>query len=233
MSVPPEIDDRQQVVLHALRRRSRSSPAPAGCRSRTSCAARRARSPCAAPAPIFSSASMYLADVPKCGHAARRRRSRTAPCRASDERRAVVEQQRRAGGEPGHQPVPHHPAAGGEVEQAVAGLQVAVQQVLLQVLQQRAAGAVHDALRHAGRAGGVEDVERMVERQARRTRAAAARSGAMNASSATAPRDGREVAARRGSQVGHDHDALDATAARATISATLVERSAAACRCSQ
>ena len=84
---------------------------------------------------------------------------------AVDERRAVVEQQRRAGRQPGHQPVPHHPAAGREVEQAVAGLEVAVQQMLLQVLQQRAAGAVHDALRHAGGARRVQDVQRMVERQ--------------------------------------------------------------------
>jgi hypothetical protein len=40
---------------------------------------------------------------------------------AADEGRAVVEQQRGAGGQAGDQPVPHHPAAGGEVEQAVAG----------------------------------------------------------------------------------------------------------------
>ena len=86
---------------------------------------------------------------------------------AVDERRAVVQQQRRAGREARHEPVPHHPAAGREVEQAVAGLHVAVQQVLLQVLQQRAAGAVHDALRHAGRARRVQDVERMIERQPR------------------------------------------------------------------
>ena len=37
------------------------------------------------------------------------------------EGRAVVEQQRRARGEARDQPVPHHPAAGGEVEHAVAG----------------------------------------------------------------------------------------------------------------
>ena len=84
---------------------------------------------------------------------------------AADEGRAVVEQQRRAGGEARDKPVPHHPAAGSEVEQPVARLHVAVQLVLLQVLQQGAARAVHDALRHAGGAGGVHDVERMVERQ--------------------------------------------------------------------
>ena len=35
----------------------------------------------------------------------------------------------------GHQPVPHHPAAGGEVEEPVARAHVAVQLVFLQVLQ--------------------------------------------------------------------------------------------------
>src|SRR5687767_15248773 len=40
--------------------------------------------------------------------------------------------------------------------------------VLLQVLDERAAGAVHDALGDAGGPGGIEDVERMVERQGRK-----------------------------------------------------------------
>ena len=40
-----------------------------------------------------------------------------------------------------------------------------MQPVLLQVLEQRAAGAMHDAFRRAGRAGGEQDVERMVEGQ--------------------------------------------------------------------
>ncbi len=85
---------------------------------------------------------------------------------AVDEGRPVVEQQRRARAEARGEPVPHHPAAGREIEQPVAGLEVAVQQVLLQVLQQRAAGAVDDALRNAGRSRREENVERMVERQA-------------------------------------------------------------------
>jgi hypothetical protein len=38
--------------------------------------------------------------------------------------------------------------------------------MFLQVLHERAAGAVHDALGHARRAGRIEDVQRMVERQA-------------------------------------------------------------------
>ena len=40
-----------------------------------------------------------------------------------------------------------------------------MQPVLLQVLQQRAAGAVHDAFGNAGRAGGKQDVDRVIERQ--------------------------------------------------------------------
>jgi len=59
----------------------------------------------------------------------------------------------------------HHPAAGREVEQAVAGLQVGVQPVFLQVLQQRAARAVDDALRDAGRPARVQHVQRLVEWQ--------------------------------------------------------------------
>ena len=35
-------------------------------------------------------------------------------------RRAIVEQQPRLRRQPRHEPVPHHPAAGGEVEESVA-----------------------------------------------------------------------------------------------------------------
>ena len=70
-------------------------------------------------------------------------------------------------GQARNQPVPHHPAAGGEVEHPVAAVSGRVQLVFLQVLQQRAAGAVHDAFRRAGGARGEQDVERMVERQLR------------------------------------------------------------------
>src|SRR3954465_2899987 len=54
---------------------------------------------------------------------------------AIHERRAVVEQERRAGCEAAHQPVPHHPAERSEVEQAIAGAYIALQPMLLQVLQ--------------------------------------------------------------------------------------------------
>ena len=53
--------------------------------------------------------------------------------------RTVVEQQRRTRGEAGDQPVPHHPAAGGEVEQPVGGLCVGIQHMLGQMLEQDAA----------------------------------------------------------------------------------------------
>ena len=82
-----------------------------------------------------------------------------------EEGRAVVEHQRRAAGQAGDQPVPHHPAQRREIELAVAMLHVAMQLVLDQVLDQRAAGAVHDALGHAGGTRGIHDVQRVVEGQ--------------------------------------------------------------------
>ena len=87
---------------------------------------------------------------------------------AVDERRAVEQHQRCPRGQAGHEPVPHHPATRREVEQAVAGLQVAVQQVLLDVLEQRAACAVDDAFGDARRARRIQDVDGMVERQTRK-----------------------------------------------------------------
>ena len=79
------------------------------------------------------------------------------------EGRAVVEQQRRLRRQGRDQPVPHHPAAGGEIEHPVVAADVAMQPLFLQMLQQGAAGPVHDAFRHAGGAAGKHDVERRVE----------------------------------------------------------------------
>ena len=62
---------------------------------------------------------------------------------------AVVEHQARAAGQAGGQPVPHHPAAGRVVEEARVGAQSGVELVLFQMLQERSAGAVDDALRWA------------------------------------------------------------------------------------
>ena len=86
---------------------------------------------------------------------------------ASGKRRAVIEEQGGAGGESGHLPVPHHPAAGGEVEQAVAGAHIAVQDVLLEMLQKDAAVAMYDAFGYAGGAGGIHDEQRVGEGQRR------------------------------------------------------------------
>ena len=124
-----------------------------------------------------------------------------------DEGIAVVEQERGAAGEPARQPVPHHPAAGGEVEQPVAFAYVAVQLVFLQVLQQRAARAVDDALGHAGGARGIQDVERMIEGQG----------GEIDAVHAGERRDevppahclGYRIVQRGFGHVGNDDDSLD------------------------
>ena len=78
------------------------------------------------------------------------------------EGRAVVEDDGRACGEGRDQPVPHHPGRGGVVEEAGGGVEVAVEEVLFFVLDQRADGAVEDAFRGARCAGGIEDVDRVV-----------------------------------------------------------------------
>ena len=76
------------------------------------------------------------------------------------ERRAVPQNQGGAGADAGHQPVPHHPAERGEIEDAIAVAHIALQPMLLQMLQQRAAAAMHDAFRHAGRAGRIKNIDR-------------------------------------------------------------------------
>ena len=76
---------------------------------------------------------------------------------------AVVEDDRGPGQQAGDEEVPHHPAGRGEPEEAVAGVGVDVEVELLQVLEQDAALGLDDRLRQAGRAGGVEDPERVVE----------------------------------------------------------------------
>ena len=84
---------------------------------------------------------------------------------------AVVEDDRGPGQQPGDEEVPHHPAGRREPEEAVAGVGVDVEVELLQVLEQDAALALDDRLRQPGRAGGVEDPERVVEGDALEARA--------------------------------------------------------------
>ena len=79
---------------------------------------------------------------------------------------AVVEHDRRLGEQAADEEVPHHPARRREPEDAVALLRVDVQVELLEVLEQDPALALDDRLRQPGRAGGVQDPQRVVERDA-------------------------------------------------------------------
>src|SRR3954453_11425363 len=89
---------------------------------------------------------------------------------AGRERRAVIQDDRRAHGQARHQPVPHHPAAGCEVENAVIAPEIGVQHQLLQMLQQRATGTMDHALREPGGTGGVHDIDGVIEWEAREAR---------------------------------------------------------------
>ena len=88
----------------------------------------------------------------------------------------------RVGQEAADEEVPHHPAGGREPEEPVAGARVDVEPDLLQVLEEDAALPVDDRLRQAGRAGGVEDPERVIERKPLAGRAAPGRRNACQGS---------------------------------------------------
>ncbi|GBC87295.1 hypothetical protein HRbin12_01298 [bacterium HR12] len=75
----------------------------------------------------------------------------------------VVEHDARAEGEPAEEEVPHHPAGRREPEEALAGPDVVVERQGLQVLEEDPAVPLHDRLRQARRARGVEDPERVRE----------------------------------------------------------------------
>ena len=79
------------------------------------------------------------------------------------QRRAVVEHHGGPHGQAGDQPVPHHPAAGGEVEDPILAAEIGVQHQLLQMLKQRPPRTVHHAFGESCRAGGVHDVDGVVE----------------------------------------------------------------------
>ena len=55
--------------------------------------------------------------------------------------------------------MPHHPRTGREVEEAIAGIDVAVDYVLLFVLDERPDGGVDYTFWFPGGAGGIEDVD--------------------------------------------------------------------------
>ncbi len=134
---------------------------------------------------------------------------------ARENGRAVVQHDRGAQRERARQPVPHHPAAGGEVEHAVVAPDVHVQRVLLEMLEQRAPRPVHQALGQAGGARRIQDVQRMVERQPREGQ----RRRRFGRAHVVAPRDAARQA--RGVHGGvlarHQHHALDFRNARGDL----------------
>ena len=88
------------------------------------------------------------------------------PQRPRPGKRPVVEDDLGAAGQRRELPVPHHPGGARLEEERVARAEVAVQAVLLQVLDQGAASAMDDALWRPGGARGEEDEERVVEGKA-------------------------------------------------------------------
>ncbi len=135
--------------------------------------------------PPSRSASRYLADVPKQRHAAPRRRGRTARAGAGWNGEPSKSRASRRDARPRRQPVPHHPAAGGEVEDPVAGLHVAVQRCSFRCCSSVPPAPWTMHFGTPGRARRVEDVERVVEGQRARTRARPARRGRGTRSQAT------------------------------------------------
>jgi hypothetical protein len=80
------------------------------------------------------------------------------------EGRTVVQHQGGPHAQAADQPVPHHPAAGGEVEQHILAPQIAVQQVFLELVGENAGMALDHALGLARGAGAVHHVEGMLGR---------------------------------------------------------------------
>ncbi len=103
------------------------------------------------------------------------------------ERRAVEEDRGRARRQDRHEPVPHHPAGRREVHDAVTGADVAVELVLLEVLEQHATGAVDDALRDAGGARRVQSMYHGWSNAKRSRCEPAPRCGPTKSSHATVP----------------------------------------------
>ena len=140
--------DRREVDvgLHRVVHVRRSPSATAASRSSRSCAASRGDGCRRAAARPLATPSMNLAETPSSVTLVASATSNSA-AGAGMERAAVEQHDRRLRRQRRHEPVPHHPTAGREVEDAVARPDVAVQLVLAEVLEQHAAGAVDDALR--------------------------------------------------------------------------------------
>ena len=151
--------------LDRVDRHSRSLPAPAASRSMHQPHGRRS---CVVARPTSSlRRRRYISPTCRTASCARACGDNpTAPSAPGETASHRIEEERRAAGEARDQPVPHHPAAGGEIEQPVARSHVAMQS---DVLSDAAAAyrrrRMHDAFGHAGGAGRIEDIERMIERQ--------------------------------------------------------------------
>ena len=130
------------------------------------------------PAAGLTPAFMQLAMIRRARAEARDLRLRgelPQPVERRGSRTAVVEHDRRRGQQRADEEVPHHPAGRREPEDAVVLVRVDVQVELLELLEQDPAVAVDDRLRQAGRAAGVQDPERVVERHRLEAQLAAAR----------------------------------------------------------
>ncbi len=110
--------------------------------------------------------------------------------------RTFVEHDDRSGGQSRNEPVPHHPADGGVVEEAFARPEIDVKTVLLEMLEENPAVGVDDPFGSSGRPRREKDVERMIEGNRRE--------------------DGRSLCGRRrrahprgrrllGTEIGHKH----------------------------
>ncbi len=108
-------------------------------------------------------AVMKPALVPKTVTPACAARSHSA-LHARIARVAVVEHDRRLGEQDPDQEVPHHPAGRREPEHAIAGLRIDVQVLVLELLEQDPAVALHDRLGQPRRARRVQHPQGMVER---------------------------------------------------------------------
>ena len=115
---------------------------------------------------------------------------------------AVVEDDARPRRQGHHQPVPHHPPAGGEVEDPVAGADVQLELMFLHELEHHPRTPVDHALGRARCARGVENEQRMVE-----TEGLGGKLGALAGGQEVVPRDGAGDGRRVGFgiQVGDDH----------------------------
>ena len=116
----------------------------------------------------------------------------------------VVEEEGGAGGEAADEPVPHHPAAGREVENSRIAGDVRVEPELFDVLEERSARAVDDALGHAGGPGGIENVDRMIEGERLEFDL-----GGVRKEISVENRAGNGGEVRLVGRVGDDHDLLD------------------------